>query len=190
MRVLVAYSTHYGATREIAQRIAQVLSDEGVDSTLRTIDDGLSLAGFDAFVVGSAIHAGHWLKPAGELLTRHATELDRRPVWLFSSGPIGDAVEKPQPDPKEVANYLDRHPARGHVVFGGAFDRSSTTYEGWFERTVGRFIPEGDFRNWTDIEAWARDIAHELKSAASADGQATASGGRGKEIQHGAVIGS
>src|SRR4051812_39306542 len=148
MRVLVAYATQYGATRDIAERIAQVLTEEGLQPTVRAVDHNLSLTGFDALVVGSAIHAGHWLKPAGEFLARHADEFELRPLWLFSSGPIGDAADKPQPDPKEVDSYLDAHPARGHVVFGGAFDRSSTAYGGWFERAVGRFIPEGDFRNW------------------------------------------
>jgi menaquinone-dependent protoporphyrinogen oxidase len=167
MRVLVAYATHYGATREIAERVAQVLLDNGVDATLSSVDDDPSVAGYDAFVVGSAIHAGHWLKPAGEFLAHHAAELDRRPVWLFSSGPIGDAVEKPQPLPKEVARFLESYSVRGHLVFGGAFDRNSTAEGGWLERTVGRFIPEGDFRSWPDIDGWSREIAAQLNSGGS-----------------------
>ncbi len=46
---------------------------------------------------------GHWLKPAKQFVERHAAALDKRPVWLFSSGPIGEkAVGEPQPEPKEI----------------------------------------------------------------------------------------
>ena len=162
MRVLVAYATYYGATREIASTICQVLNDNGVSATLRSLDDAVSAGGFDAFVVGSSVHAGHWLKPAAEFVARNEAVLAKSPVWLFSSGPVGDAADRPQPDPKDVTKLRTRIKVRNHVVFGGAFDRASTAHAGWLERTVGRFIPEGDFRDWPEIEAWARGIAREL----------------------------
>jgi menaquinone-dependent protoporphyrinogen oxidase len=165
MRVLVAYATYYGATREIAARIAQTLTDCGVDARLQPTADTVTAEGFDAFVIGSAIHAGHWLKPATQFVAHNAPQLSTHPVWLFSSGPIGEAAEKPQPDPKEVGKLRELPTVRSHVVFGGAFDRSSTEFGGLFERTVGRFIPEGDYRDWDEIEAWARSIATELKSS-------------------------
>jgi menaquinone-dependent protoporphyrinogen oxidase len=164
MRVLVAYATQYGATREIAAQIAQTLTDGGLDVALKQVDDAISVDSFDAFVIGSAIHAGHWLKPATEFVQRHKSVLAKHPVWLFSSGPLGDAVDKPQPDPKEVTKLLADIAVRGHVVFGGAFDRSSTINGGWLERAVGRFIPEGDFRDWADIEIWARGVAQEIEA--------------------------
>jgi menaquinone-dependent protoporphyrinogen oxidase len=164
MRALVAYATQYGATREIAAQIAQTLTDNGIDASLKPADDAISTDGFDAFVVGSAIHAGHWLKPAAQFVKRHEAVLAKHPVWLFSSGPVGDGADKPQPDPKDVTKLLAEITVRGHVVFGGAFDRTSTADGGWLERTVGRFIPEGDHRDWAEIEAWARDIARQLKA--------------------------
>ena len=74
MRVLVAYATYYGATREIAARIAQVLTKDGIESSLRSVDDA-SVEGFDAFVMGSAVHAGHWLKPAAEFVRHNEAAL-------------------------------------------------------------------------------------------------------------------
>jgi len=165
MRVLVAYASQYGATREIAAQIAQTLTDNGIEASLKPVDDAMSVEGFDAFVVGSAIHASHWLKPGVQFVEHHAAVLAKHPVWLFSSGPIGDAADKPQPDPKEIAEFRAEITVRGHVVFGGAFDRTSTAHGGWLERTVGRFIPEGDYRDWADIEAWARDVAQQLKAS-------------------------
>jgi menaquinone-dependent protoporphyrinogen oxidase len=165
MRVLVAYASYYGATREIAAKIFETLTDNGVEASLRSVDDSLDLEGFDAFVLGSAIHAGRWLKPAAQFVTRNEAVLRKHPVWLFSSGPVGPGADKPQPDPKEVAHMSDLPSLRGKVVFGGAFDRSSTDFGGWFEKTVGRFIPEGDYRDWAEIETWARGIARELRAS-------------------------
>jgi menaquinone-dependent protoporphyrinogen IX oxidase len=53
--------------------------------------------GYDAVVLGSAVYAGHWLKPAREPVGRLGTFLADRPVWLFSSGPVGDPP-KPEGD--------------------------------------------------------------------------------------------
>jgi menaquinone-dependent protoporphyrinogen oxidase len=167
MSVLVAYASQYGATRGIAERIAEVLRREGVITELRSVDHpGPVEDAYDAFVVGSAVHAGHWLKPASEFVKANAAALATRPVWLFSSGPIGDAADRPQPDPAEIGQFQRLFAPRGHVVFGGAFDRAAAeTQGGWLEKTFSRFIPEGDFRDWPVIEAWARDVARELVPA-------------------------
>ena len=146
-----------GSPRPFAAR-ALTLSARSVDEV------DLSVDGFDAYVVGSAVHAGHWLKPAKQFVERHAADLERRPVWLFSSGPIGDtAVHAPQPDPKEIGDFRRLIEPRAHIVFAGAFDRAAADAKGGLlERTFGRFIPEGDFRDWPAIEGWARGIAREL----------------------------
>jgi menaquinone-dependent protoporphyrinogen oxidase len=54
--------------------------------------------GYDAVVLGSAVYAGHRLKPARKLVDRCGAALAARPVWLFSSGPVGDPP-KPEEDP-------------------------------------------------------------------------------------------
>ena len=38
MNVLVAYATHHGATREIADRIARVLVDRGLTVSVEPVD--------------------------------------------------------------------------------------------------------------------------------------------------------
>jgi menaquinone-dependent protoporphyrinogen oxidase len=175
MQVLVAYASQHGSTREIASRIADVISDNGIDVALRSVDDAMSVDEFDAFVVGSAIHASHWLKQAERFVRANEQVLAKHPVWLFSSGPIGEAADKPQPVPHEVTRFIDEFSVADHVVFGGSFDRASTDNAGWFERTVGRFIPEGDFRSWPAIEAWASAIARQL-NASQQNGRLVAAG--------------
>jgi len=165
MRALVVYASSYGATKGIAERVAETIRAERVDVDLVSADDPMLLetSAHDAFVIGSAIHAGHWLKPAIQFVRSNRPLLKGAPVWLFSSGPIGDkAVGEPQPDPKEIDEVRDLVHVRDHRVFGGAFDPETADLErvSWLEKQITtHFMPVGDWRNWDEIEEWSRDIA-------------------------------
>ena len=98
MTVLVAYASRYGATAEIAERIALTLIAEGVDARAQQIAAVRDFSGIDAFVVGSAVYFGSWLKPATTFVERHHETLAERPVWLFSSGPLPGAIVPGQAD--------------------------------------------------------------------------------------------
>jgi menaquinone-dependent protoporphyrinogen oxidase len=169
MRVLVVYASHYGATKGIAERIAETLRDEQIDVDLKSAgEDFRHIADeeYDAFVIGSAIHAGRWLQPAVEFVHGHAVTLARRPSWLFSSGPIGEKyVNQPQPDPKEIPELRRVLDVQDHVVFAGAFDPTTADLSraSWLEKQfVNHLMPVGDYRDWPQIEAWARRVEGEL----------------------------
>ena len=49
----------------------------------------VDLAGYQAFVIGSAVYFGKWLRQGTEFVRRNRASLAGRPVWLFSSGPLG-----------------------------------------------------------------------------------------------------
>ena len=90
MRVLITAATKHGATGEIAQVIGDALRERGLDPTVLEPEQVDNVDRYDAVVLGSAVYAGHWLKPARALADRCAPALRARPVWLFSSGPEGD----------------------------------------------------------------------------------------------------
>ena len=127
MRVLVSVATKYGATAEIAQTIAAVLGEHGVEVAVLPPEQVKGIDGYDAVVVGSAVYAGHWLKPAKELVERHSGALTGRPVWLFSSGPVGDPP-KPEEDPVDVAEVQGLTNAREHRVFAGKLVRKQLSF--------------------------------------------------------------
>jgi menaquinone-dependent protoporphyrinogen oxidase len=168
-RVLVAYASRFGSTQGIAERIGEVLAAAGLAVDARAIDEVGEVVGYGAFVLGSSVEGGHWLKGASAFLERHAATLGSHPLWLFSSGPLGDrSVNAPQPDPKEVAAARRELRPRDCRVFAGAFDRATSDFSemGLVERTVVRkFLPDGDWRDWPAIEAWAAGIARELAAA-------------------------
>src|SRR5512133_996832 len=125
MKVLVAYASKYGSTRGIAERIAERLRVAGQQAEARPVQEGIDdLGGYDAFVIGSAVFAGHWMAEATAFVRRHRAVLADRPTWLFSSGPIGTMVAKHEPqEPKEIPGLVRMIGPRGHRVFFGAWDR-------------------------------------------------------------------
>lgn len=156
-KALISAASKHGSTAEIAERIGERLSESGFDVTLSEPDSVGSPEEFDLVVLGSAVYAGQWLEPAKQLASRMAAATPRPAVWLFSSGPIGDPP-KPEEDPVDVAEIAEATGARGHQVFAGKLDRSEL---GFAEKAivVALRAPEGDFRDWTAIDAWAKEIA-------------------------------
>lgn len=178
MRILVAYATKYGATEAIAARIAEQLRLAGHDADLQPVETAGDLARYDVFVVGSAAYLGHWQRKATEFVQDNEGLLASRPTWLFSSGPLGTAPANAQgvdqrvaAEPHEIAELEEAIHPQDHRVFFGALDPSRLGVRDRAIRTLpaGRaLLPEGDFRDWQDIEAWAQSIAHDLAAMPAA----------------------
>jgi len=153
MAVLVAYASKHGATQGIAERIAEKLQQLGKEAEARPVDEVSD--------PGSAVYYGPWLKEATEWVRRNRAVLAQRPVWLFSSGPLGTEVQDAEQQPKEMAEFREAIAPRDQRIFFGALDPSLLSFA---ERMMVKAVrvPEGDFRDWEAIEAWAENIAQDL----------------------------
>jgi menaquinone-dependent protoporphyrinogen oxidase len=167
-RVLVSAASRHGATTEIAQAIGQTLAEQGLTATVIAPGDVRSLDGFDAVIIGSAVYMGHWLDPAKELVHRFGDELSDRPVWLFSSGPVGKPSSKlaqsMDQDPADLPAILEATHARDHRRFAGQLDGRVLSLPQRTSLLVFRGL-NGDFRDWAGIRQWAEGIARQLALA-------------------------
>ena len=163
MRVLVTAASKHGATAEIAEVIGDQLTKGDIDAVVMPIGDVTAIDEYDAVVLGSAVYAGQWLSPAKDFVRAHAAEMATRPVWLFSSGPIGDPP-KPEDDPVDAAAMVSATAAREHVIFAGKLDKSAL---GFAEKAITMALraPYGDFRQWDVIRSWASGIALTLRTS-------------------------
>jgi menaquinone-dependent protoporphyrinogen oxidase len=164
MNVLVTYSSKHGSTAEIAQAIASTLGESGLSVDCRSVDEVRELDGYDAVVLGSALYAGRWRGDARHFLRRHKQELAHVPLWVFSTGPVGEPREREDTswlEPPRTVKVVERLGARDHVVFGG---RVPPEPHGFVERAVTRSMPTAfaDCRDWEQIREWSARIASEL----------------------------
>jgi menaquinone-dependent protoporphyrinogen oxidase len=162
MKVLVSAASKYGATSEIAQAVADLLAAKSLEVSVAPPGQVGGIEEFDAVVLGSAVYMGQWMKPARELAERSASALAARPVWLFSSGPVGEPA-KPADNPVDVTKILQATKARDHRIFTGKLIRKHLSFP---DRAMASAIraQEGDFRNWAEIREWATGIADTLLS--------------------------
>jgi menaquinone-dependent protoporphyrinogen oxidase len=161
MTVLIAAASRHGSTREIAEAIGRVLRDRGLAVDVWEAETVTMADAYSAVVLGSAIYMGHWLSAARQLAELEAFALTRRPVWLFSSGPVG-APPKPDKGPDDVAAIIETTNAREHRVFAGKLDKRGLSLA---EKALVLAVraQAGDFRDWAAIEAWATSIADGLQ---------------------------
>lgn len=179
--VQVVYASRHGGTAGIAKRIAEVLESEGADVVVADAAERPDPSAFDGYVVGSGVYLGSWLKEGTEFLERNRSTLATRPVWLFSSGPLpGSSKASDTTDPLDLALGPAEGPGSGghkkiaalsaaiqprdHRVFLGAFNPNDPP-KSMRERLVRllpaskQLLPEGDFREWDAIDAWANTLA-------------------------------
>jgi len=177
MMVLVAYASRHRATRGIAERIAGRLEQRGLEVVVRPVETVDAIDEYDAFVIGSAAYATHWIRDAARFVRRNIAVLASRPVWLFSSGPLGtETVDAKGRDvlkdaePREFVEFADAIKPVDERVFFGAYDADAEPI-GLMERIGARFtripairaaLPAGDFRDWPQIDVWADGIARGL----------------------------
>jgi len=159
--ILVAYASKHGATQGIAEFIAARLVERGKQAEARTVDAVTELGDAEAVVLGSAIYAGSWMKEAVGFGMRNQAALAQVPVWLFSSGPLGEQVVDEEEQPKQLPELQAAFGPREHHVFFGALDKEKL---GFGERMIAKAVkaPDGDFRDWDEIGAWADGIAEAL----------------------------
>jgi menaquinone-dependent protoporphyrinogen oxidase len=172
--VLVTAATRHGATGEIAVALARAIEgpNRDIEAVFVLVGQRPEPERFDAVVLGSAVYAGRWQDAARDFATEHAGSLRARPLWLFSSGPIGDPPF-PEDEPYDVGPLVQTLRPRGHMTFAGRLDKSLLSF-GERAMVTAMRAPLGDFRDWDAIRAWGEHIAGEVltgRTGASAAGR-------------------
>jgi menaquinone-dependent protoporphyrinogen oxidase len=165
LRVLVSAASGHGSTTEIARVIGHTLDNDHVAVDMIPPAAVDSIADYDAVILGSAVYMGHWLAPARDFAIRFRDPLAARPLWLFSSGPVGDhsgkLIEPMEQEPADVTRIRQDIHVRDHRMFAGKLNPPAL---GVTQRASLLMFHgmRGDFRDWTAITRWADSIAADL----------------------------
>ena len=165
-RVLVAYASKHGMTAEIAGKIGDTLRQSGLQVDVLPVKNVKDLAQYKAVVLGSAVYIAMWRKEFVKFLQENEKLLSGLPVWIFSSGPMGEG------DPAELLHgwrlpeaqrsLIESIKPRDVALFHGAINiKKMNIFEKWVLKSVK--APTGDFRDWNAINKWAAGIAGDLK---------------------------
>jgi menaquinone-dependent protoporphyrinogen oxidase len=163
MRVLIAYGSRYGSTRETAEHMERHIAEAGHQVEVLDAADVDVLRDYDVVLIGSGIYAGHVRRRVVRLLHRIARQHPTLPIALFALGPMVPQEERPQ-DWQDVRERLDRLVDRidgldvlETAVFGGVIEPERMNF--MFARMGGR-----DLRSWSDIDRWTDGVLQRVRT--------------------------
>jgi menaquinone-dependent protoporphyrinogen oxidase len=162
MRVLVTWGSKRGGTEGIAHIICETLRAKGFEVDELPWRSAAAATGFDAVIVGGALYAGRWHPGARWFVAHRQQDLQKVPVWFFSSGPLDNSSDRDEiPPTLQVEVFMERVGAIGHATFGG---RLPADARGFPASAMAR-KHAGDWRNEARIRAWATALSGYLPSA-------------------------
>jgi menaquinone-dependent protoporphyrinogen oxidase len=160
-RVLVTYASKYGSTGGVADAIGKELCSLGVPADVVLIKNAVNVSSYQGVVIGSAIYMGKWMPEAIDFVKKNRDILRQVPVAYFLvCMTLSQPTEKKR---AEVLSYMDpilkavpEIKPVGIGTFAGALDYNNLS---WLNKKIlkSKGSPEGDFRDWNAIRAWARE---------------------------------
>jgi menaquinone-dependent protoporphyrinogen oxidase len=160
--VLIVYGSERGGTAGLANMIGTAFTERGWEAQVRPAAQVEHLGDVDAVIVGGAVYLNRWHRDARAFVARHAEELKRLPVWLFSSGPLDDSARAGNLAPVPQVNALARKlEVVGHMTFGGRLEQHP---KGFVARRMARRMA-GDWRDAGHVREWVHQIITDSRVA-------------------------
>ncbi len=164
-RMLVAYGTRYGSTREVAETIAETLGEQGAEADVKQAREVRSLDGYDAVVLGTPLYLGALHKDVRALLEKNQAVLEHTPFALFALGPIkaDDGLDGSREQLFTALAKLPVPTPASTAVFVGAYDPARLGFKDRMIAALPASPLHGeiahDERDWGAVRAWARELA-------------------------------
>lgn len=166
---LVAFATRFGSTAEVAEAIGMCLEQAGAFADVRPVVDVTRLERYDAVIVGSAIRNSKWLPEAVQFLEAHRSVLSKMPLAYFT---LCLSLRHDTADNRRtvfgyhaplVRDFPELRPL-SIGMFAGVIDFADLPPM-TRRMSIDAGIPEGDFRDWSQIRDWALSIKPVLDAA-------------------------
>jgi len=160
-KVLVTYASKYGSTGGVADAIGKELCSKDVTTDMALISNVGNIGSYQGVVIGSPIYMGKWMAEAVDFVKKNKDTLRQMPVAYFL---VCMTLARPTEENRaKVLSYMDpilkavpEIKPVGIGTFAGALDYNNLS---WLNKKIlkSKGTPEGDFRDWNAIRAWARE---------------------------------
>ncbi|HQN04214.1 MAG TPA: flavodoxin domain-containing protein [Anaerolineaceae bacterium] len=167
--ILVVYATRYGSTREAAEKIGEVLRENGLQAEVHPARNIHSLEPYRAAVLSAPVFVGSLQKDIKRFLAQYKEALAGMPVAFFALGPLDASAEM-----QGAVDQLDKELAKfpwlklvSKAMFGGKYDPAVLRFPDSF-LAKPKFSPlykrpASDTRDWEAIKDWALSLAETLQ---------------------------
>ena len=173
--ILVGYATRYGSTQEVAEAIAAVLRQAGLEVKLESIKNVKSLEGYGAAIVGAPLYIGSWPGDVKGFLAAHQADFAQRPLAVFALGPLSADEAEMKGAREQLDKELAKVPSIKPVdvaLFAGKFDPKTLRFpDSLLTLMPGTPLykrPASDVRDWAAVRAWAGQLPAKLGLAKAA----------------------
>ncbi|MBN2379940.1 flavodoxin domain-containing protein [candidate division WOR-3 bacterium] len=156
MKVLIGYATVYGSTKEVAEKVGEVLESKGMEVDVVSVTDASDVSTYDAAVIGAPVMKFSFLRPARKFVKNNKDALSKIPVAYFSLGfaMMEDTQDRRETMMRKLKVVTRRVEPVDVGLFGGRYIKP--------EKGFALPFPEGDWRDWDKITAWAEGLAGKL----------------------------
>ena len=158
-KYLVTYATKLGSTTEIARVIGKTISQKGIMVDVTPIQNVTTISNYAKIIIGSAVRMGSWLPEAMNFVKKQQNHLKNIPTAIFTVHILNQG-DDPESEKERLAYTI---PIREIVApkteafFPGKIDSAELSF---LERLLFKAVksPSGDFRNWEEIQDWAKHL--------------------------------
>jgi len=167
-KILVVYATKFGSTKEVAEKIGDVIRIKNIPVDVRKVSSVKDLSKYSAIILGTPIRMGKPISEAMSFIKKYETGLNAVPVAFFS---VGLYMKEDTPDTREkaiqcmepVLELVTKPVSIG--LFGGKIDYNTmpVILRWMFLKDKSGQLSEGDWRNWESITSWIEEILPELR---------------------------
>jgi menaquinone-dependent protoporphyrinogen oxidase len=162
-RILIAYATRAGSTAEIAAKIGEILSRQSLSADVLPVAKVSDLSPYRAVILGSAVRMGRVLPNALKFVQTNQAALQQKSFSTFVV--CMTLKDDTAANRQEAGAYLD--PIRALVkpasegLFAGVLNPAKLAL---IDRLIMSAMksPQGDFRNWDQINTWAQSLPASL----------------------------
>jgi len=172
-KLLVAYASPHGSTAEVATFMGRLLKAYDVEVDVKHADNVEDVSKYDAFLLGSAVHASMWLPSISRFMFRFEEELAQKPIFMFLMCII---VLEEGGREKALSTFVWKEAleklniSRENIeAFAGVLDWEKTDGdERWMisVRYEGKELPgrnNSDYRDWQKLAAWTHEVATKMQ---------------------------